>query len=222
MVPTVLVSAHTFSLMSSFNISGLVTAGNKSVQTDTLSTGGSFEHVSRQMALVSPSSIERDKYTPTNTAAACPTYAAESLPRNPRAAVSPISTQSVSSQKLSLGVKLGVSIVVIFVVLALGTVLFLWLRARKKKSYLQERDRNAHWSRKELAADDIDREARGYGPHMAASTQRAEVEDTNYIGEVSADDCQIFEAPGDMPALPEPLYKSFEQDLLARFNELAG
>lgn len=54
-----------------------------------------------------------------------------------------------------------------------------------------------------FAANNIDREARGYGPDMAASTQLAEAEDTGVMGEVQADSCQIFEAPGDLAALPE-------------------
>lgn len=213
-----MVSSHSFKPRLLVDISGLVLQ----LPTDRLLTSSRYDHVSSQMALVSPSSIERVKYSPTNNAATCPTNAAASLPPNPKAVVSPTSPQSTPSQGLSVNAKIGIGTALILIFLALGTVLFLLLRARKKKRTVQERNRHAHWTRKELAADDIDREARGYGPHMAASTPLAEVEDTGFIGEVSADDCQIFEAPGDVPALPEPLYKSFEQDLLARFNELAG
>lgn len=55
----------------------------------------------------------------------------------------------------------------------------------------------------ELAANAFDREVRGYGPHMAASTERVEAEDTGVIREAQADSVPIFEVPGDPPALSE-------------------
>ncbi len=132
-----------------------------------------------------------------------------------------MSPQAVSVRGLSVAAKIGIGTAPV-TILILTTAIFLCLRARREKRELQERDRIAHWDKKELAADDIDREAKGYGPHMAASTPRAEAEDTGVVRELPTDSCQIFEAPGDVPALPEPQYKSFKSDLLARFNELEG
>lgn len=130
-------------------------------------TGVAFEYVSREMALVSPSSIDLAKYTPIKTAAACPKDAAMSLPPNPRAAVSPISTQHPSTSGLSLGENVGMGIIANF-------------------------------------------------------TSRAEIEDTGVRREVAVNGCQIFEAPGVMPALPEPIFKSFEEAFLMKFSELMG
>lgn len=218
-----MVSTQGFHSWPSVDVSGLVIdGGNMSLPTDPLFTGRSFEEVSSQMARISPSSIEWAKYAPTNTAAACPTDAAASLPPNPKDALSPSGPQSTTSRGLPIDAKIGMIFALILVFLALVTGLLLLLRARKKRRDLQGQDHSAYWTKKELAADDIDREARGYGPHMAASTQRVEAEDTGVVRELPADSCQIFEAPGDVPTLPEPIYKSFEQDFLARFNELAG
>lgn len=218
-----MVSTQGFSSWPSVDVPGLVIdGGNLSLPSDPLLTGSSFEAVSSQMARISPSSIEWAKYAPTNTAAACPTDAAASLPPNPKDALLRSSPQSTTSQSIPRNAKIGIIFALIFLFLALVTGLLLWLRAGKKRRDLQKQNRNAHWTKKELAADDIDREARGYGPHMAASTQRVEVEGTCVVRELPANSYQIFEVPGDVPILPEPLYKSFEQDFLARFSELAG
>ena len=87
-----------------------------------------------------------------------------------------------------------------------------------EKGNLQERYSNARWT-KRLGADEIDTEARGYGPYMAASMTQAELEDTGSAREVPADKNQILEAPGDVPSLPEPIYKSFEDDFFLKFRE---
>ena len=76
-------------------------------------------------------------------------------------------------------------------------------RAKERKRIRHEQDQRGQWTKTELAADDVDREVRGYGPHMAASTERAEAEDTGVSREVQADSGPIFEVPGDLPALPE-------------------
>ena len=87
-------------------------------------------------------------------------------------------------------------------ILGLG-IFLVGKRAKERKRIHQERDQNGQWTKTELAADDVDREARGYGPHMPASTERAEVEDTGVMREVLADSGPIFEAPGDLPAVAE-------------------
>ena len=168
------------------------------------------------MAQVSPSSITLAQYAPTKTTTACPKEAAVSLPSNPHNAQMP------SNPRFSSGAKIGVGISIPIVFLALGAALILYLRARKKKRHLSEHDRNAQWTKKELAAEEIDREAKGYGPHMAASTRRTELEAIGVVRELPADICEVFEAPGDVPILPELLYTSFETDFLSRFSELAG
>ena len=40
------------------------------------------------------------------------------------------------------------------------------------------------------------------------------------IREVLAEACQILEAPGHIPALSEPFYRSFDADFLIRSSEL--
>ena len=199
-------------------------------RTQVLTITPEFNYVSSLMAQISPSGVELAKYTPTNTAAACPIGAATSLPPNPMAPISPISSQdvpstnfqNVSTHKLSPREKISIGITAPISVLTLGTVLFLCLKARKTNRTLQEQVRDAQWTKKELAADDIDPEARGYGPHMPASTERAELEDTGIAREVPTEGNQILEAPGDAPTLPEPLYTSFEEEFLARFCELTA
>ena len=79
----------------------------------------------------------------------------------------------------------------------LGTY-FIQKRAMERKGI----DRDP-WTKTELEAEDVDREARGYGPHLADSTQRAEVDGSGVTREVQADSSEIFEAPGDLPTLPE-------------------
>lgn len=92
-------------------------------------------------------------------------------------------------------------------------------RAKERKRIHQEQDQSGQWTKTELAADDVDREARGYGPHMAPSTERAEAEDTGVMREVQADSGQIFEAPGDLAALPELAETSWGGDPLMQINE---
>ena len=72
----------------------------------------------------------------------------------------------------------------------------------------------------EPAVDEIDREVKSYAPRMAASTKWAEVGNMVFLREVSAEDCQTFEAPGDMLALHKSQHKSFESDLLMGFAGL--
>ena len=73
----------------------------------------------------------------------------------------------------------------------------------KKRAIERKGTNSGPWTKTELEAEDIDREARGYGPHMADSTQRAELDGFVVMGEVQADSSEIVEAPGDLPALPE-------------------
>lgn len=104
------------------------------------------------------------------------------------------------------------------IALALG-MFFIYRRAKERKR--KEQDQGSQWTKTELAADGVDRESRGYGPHMAASTERAEVEDTGVMHEVQADSGQIFEAPGDLPILPELPATSRGGDTLIKSNEFS-
>ncbi|MCJ1430073.1 1,3-beta-glucanosyltransferase gas1, partial [Sticta canariensis] len=165
-----------------------------------------YWNVSRHLAAVSPSSINPEKYIPTNTAAPCPAGAALSLPPNPIAVsltassprtsaffITPTSsitpTPKASNNALSTGEKVGIGIGLALLVLALGTY-FIQRRATERKKI-----ERGPWTKTELAADDVDREARGYGPHMAASTQRAEVDGSGVIREVQADRNEILRRP---------------------------
>ena len=50
-----------------------------------------------------------------------------------------------------------------------------------------------------LSAGDVNGEARGYGPYLAAFSQKAEVDGSEVTREHQADSREIFEAPGDLP-----------------------
>ncbi|MCJ1424424.1 1,3-beta-glucanosyltransferase gas1 [Sticta canariensis] len=197
------------------------------IQATGVITVTNYQNISRHLATVLPSSINSEKYIPTNTAAACPVGAASSLPPNPiavsltassprtsadtvsataatassprKSASSITPTPKASNDALSPGGKVGIGIgsALLVLSLVLGTF-FIRKRAMERKRI----DRGP-WTKTELAADDVDREARGYGPHMAASIQRAEVEGSGVMREVQADSSERFEAPGDLPVLPE-------------------
>ncbi|MCJ1262317.1 hypothetical protein MMC22_002187 [Lobaria immixta] len=134
----------------------------------------------------------------------------------------PAEPLAVSNGALSTGAKVGIGIgsAVFIVVLGLGMFL-VGKRAKERKRIQQERDQNGQWTKTELAADDVDREARGYGPHMPASTERAEVEDTGVMREVLADSGPIFEAPGDLPAAAELSGSLRGGDALMQNNEFS-
>ncbi|MCJ1423304.1 1,3-beta-glucanosyltransferase gas1 [Sticta canariensis] len=180
-----------------------------------VTTAGGYQNLSRHIVTVSPSSIHSASYSLINSAAACPVTAALNLPPNPVAASSAvippritvpiyISTNGsiASNHALSTGGKVGIGIGLGFLLLALAVGTFLILkRAKRKKRIDQGQDQYAQWTRAELTADDVDREARGYGPHMAASTERAEAEDTGVMRETQVR--EIFEAPGDLATLHE-------------------
>ncbi|MCJ1428247.1 1,3-beta-glucanosyltransferase gas1 [Sticta canariensis] len=173
-------------------------------------TASAYRSVLRHLATVSPSSINSENYIPTNTAAACPTSAALSLPpkpiavsltaSSPRTSASSITpTPKASNDALPTGGKVGIGIGLALFVLALVLdTFFKQRRAMERKGI----DRGP-WTKTELPADDVDREARGYSPHMAASIQRAEVDGSGVKREVQADSREIFEAPGDLTTLPE-------------------
>lgn len=91
----------------------------------------------------------------------------------------------------------------------------------ERKRIHKEQDQSGQWTKTELPADDVDREGRGYGPHLAASTERAEAEDTGVMREVQADSGQIFEAPGDLATLPELSETSRRGDDLTQNNEFS-
>ena len=128
----------------------------------------------------------------------------QSTPDSPKPSTSTAPPLAVSNDALSTDAKVGVGIgsAVFGVILGLGMFL-VGKRAKERKRIQQEQDQNGQWTKTELAADDVDREARGYGPHMPASTERAEVEDTSVMREVLADSGPIFEVPGDLPAVAE-------------------
>ena len=166
------------------------------------------------MATVSPSSTNSASYNPTNTATVCPAGAATSLPPNPRAQISISGTSTTSATAtstpqpspdngLSVGAKAGVAIGAVALAAALLAFLVLMRRRSvKKKAAVEEKDRSDQWTKTELPAEDVDPEARGYGPLMADSTAREEMEGTGVRREV-ADDGQIYEAPGDTGRVPE-------------------
>lgn len=187
---------------------GLVSVSGNSV--DELSN---FANVSSNLATVSPSSVNSASYTPSNTVAATfPSGAASTLPPNPRAAVvaqgisarttsttavlnpSASSTPSASSQSgLSSGAKAGIGVAVAVLVIVAAVVAVFYLRHQRRQKQHQQIG-TKEWTKTELAADDVDREARGYGPHMADPGARAEVEGTS----------ALREAPTDRPILEKP------------------
>ena len=113
------------------------------------------------------------------------------MPPDPRAVA--------SNDALSTGGKVGIGIGLALLVLALVvSTYFIRRRAMQRKGIDID-----PWIKIELPADDVDREAQGYGPHMADSTQRAEVDGSGVTHELQADSSEIAEAPGDLPTLPE-------------------
>ena len=125
---------------------------------------------------------------PTNTAAACPVGAALSLPpipiavgltaSSPRMSASCITlTPKASSDALSPGGKIGRHWSRTFGPGPCAKHLY------QKPSHGKKSIGRDPRTKTELAADEVDREARGNGPHMAASTQRAEVEGSGVMRE---------------------------------------
>ena len=191
--------------------------GLVSVAGSEVSILSNFADVSTNMASVTPTGTSSASYQPSNTAATCPEAGATQLPPNPRAAVvsagtsnasgTPSTTSSPSatgspqlprpaSGGLSTGAKAGIGVGVVVLVLLLVAILLVFYKRKtakaKRKGGTSESDQ---WNKTELAADGVDREARGYN-HMAASSPRAEVEGTMLDREIAADR-PIVEAPGD-------------------------
>lgn len=174
-------------------------------------------------ATVAPSNIANSAtFTPSpTTALTYPSGGATNLPPNPRdAVVSSGSTASASSTSsnvspsatavsasgahwgLSPGAKAGIGVGVAIGVIALNAGMFLLWKKRQHKNH--EPSQEQQWTKTELAADDVDREARGYGPRMADSEPRAEVEGNSAIPE-AAGDKPVFEKPGQGDSAPELL-----------------
>ena len=177
-------------------------------------TLSNFKDVSTNMASVTPSGISSVSYQPSNTAASCPEAGATQLPPNPRAAVVSAGTSSTSSTPsspsatgspqlprpasggLSTGAKAGIGVGVVVLVLLLVAILFVFYKRKIAKAKRKDGTNTGdQWNKTELAADSVDREARGYN-HMAASSPRAEIEGAMLDREIAADR-PIVEAPGD-------------------------
>ena len=158
-----------------------------------VSTLGNYRDVSTNMASASPSGVSSASYQPSNTPASCPAAGATELPPNPRAAVLPASSSGTSTstspiktptatalplQKsrggLSSGAKAGIGIGVAIAIIVIVAALFLFHRRRNARP-TQNGDSSNQWNKSELAANDVDREDRGYS-HMAASQPRAEMD----------------------------------------------
>ena len=195
--------------------------GLVSVAGSEVSRLSNFVNVATNIAAVTPSSTVSANYNPSNTArATCPSGAATSLPPNPRKAVvapgstssspSTIATQTSSTSfpspqssrsGISLGAKAGIGVAVAVVVIAAVIAALLLLKRRRQQKKQQESTKE-QWTKTELAAEDIDREAQGYGPHMADSNERAEVEGTSATREAPGDR-PIFEMSEDNDTRPE-------------------
>lgn len=138
---------------------------------------------------------------------------------NPRAQLSPSGSPTTSTSatvnrtatsapqagptnSLSGDAKAGIAIAVIVLVFILALAFLQRKRSIKKIRALEENNRNSQWNKTELPAEDVGSEARGYGPHMAGSPARVEVENTGVRREAPEDD-QVLEAPGDLARLPE-------------------
>ncbi|KAL8685629.1 MAG: hypothetical protein Q9218_007643 [Villophora microphyllina] len=182
--------------------------GLVSVSGNDVSTRSNFADVSTSMATISPSSTTSASYSPSNTnAATCPSGAATSLPPNPKLAlVSPTSnsTSSAAASRspsrsthsgLSSGARAGIGVGVAVVAIAALVVALIFIRRRRRQKKAEGNGRE-QWTKTELAADGIDPEAKGYGPHMADSNPRAEVDGTGVIREAPGDR-PIFEKPGE-------------------------
>ncbi|KAI4199133.1 MAG: hypothetical protein LQ350_004823 [Teloschistes chrysophthalmus] len=189
-----------------------------------------FADVVTSLATVSPSRVASASYSPSNNGAAtCPSGAATSLPPNPRTALaSPSSTASGSSTNgtrnpatssspsqsgLSSGARARIGVGVAVVVLVAIAVALLFIRRRRQQKKTRE-DKPEQWTKTELAADDVDREARGHGPHMADSNARFEVEDTGRMQELP-EHPPIFEIPGEGENVSEMAVSSPRSELPA-------
>lgn len=64
----------------------------------------------------------------------------------------------------------------------------------------------------ELSADDVDREAKGYGPYMVESTQLEELGDTSALTEVPADRIH-YEVSAESGIVPELAISSPRDDV---------
>ncbi|KAL8702928.1 MAG: hypothetical protein Q9201_003908 [Fulgogasparrea decipioides] len=204
---------------------------------DAVATLSNFADVSSQMATVSPPSVSAAWYTPSHTAAVtCPSGAPVGLPPNPVEALiapSSTSTENLSAgtitssmsaaaspsphSSLSTGARAGLVVAAAVNVIAIAAaVLFLRQRRRQKK---KGRAKNEHWTKAELIAEDINREARGYGPHMAGSLHEQKLRESVQFQKPPADR-QVYEEPGkddyihEMPeALPMELPEALPQEL---------
>ena len=185
--------------------------GLVSVAGSEVSILSNFADVSTNMASVTPTGTFSASYQPSNTAVSCPEAGATQLPPNPRAAVVSAGTASTASspsttgspqlrppasEGLSTGAKAGIGVGVAVLVLLLAAILFVLYNRKtaeaKRKDGTIESDQ---WNKTELAADSVDREARGYN-HMAASSPRAEIEGVMLEREIAADR-PVVEAPED-------------------------
>ncbi|KAI4096097.1 MAG: hypothetical protein L6R37_006991 [Teloschistes peruensis] len=204
--------------------------GLVSVSGSKVSLRTNFADVVTSIATVSPSSVASASYSPSDTdAATCPSGAATSLPPNPRTALaSPSSTTTGSSTKgtgsasasssssksgLSSGARAGIGVGVAVVVLVAIAVALLFIRRRRRQKKTRE-DEPEQWTKTELAADGVDREARGHSPHMADSNAWFEVEDTGKIRELP-EHPPIFEAPGEGENVSEMAVSSPRTELPA-------
>ncbi|KAI4250860.1 MAG: hypothetical protein LQ352_005206 [Teloschistes flavicans] len=186
--------------------------GLVSVSGSQVSLRTNFADVVTSIATVSPSSVASASYSPSNDdAATCPPGAATSLPSNPRTALaspsstasgsstngtgSPATSPSLSRSGLSSGARAGIGIGVAVVVMITIVVALLFIRRRRQQKKVGGA-KPEQWTKTELAADGVDGEARGYGPHMADSNVRVEIEDTSKIREAPGDG-PIFEKPGE-------------------------
>ena len=105
--------------------------------------------------------------------------------------------------------------------------LFVFFIRRRRRTRSTKSKQKEPWIKGELPADDVDREARGMGPHMLESTPVAEVDGTSWVPEVEGEERNVLEAPaavaeihgdsrevceaqGDMSTLPQ---------LMARFYD---
>ena len=196
--------------------------GLVSVAGSEVSILSNFADVSSNMAKVTPTGTSSASYRPSNTAASCPEAGATQLPPNPRAAVVSAGTSGSSSSPsasgssqlsqpsatgspqllhpasggLSTGAKAGIGVGVAVLVLVLAAILLVFFRRKKAEAKRKGgASQSDQWNKTELAADSVDREARGYN-HMAASSPRAEIEGAMIDPEVAADR-PIVEAPED-------------------------
>lgn len=181
-----------------------------------------FRNVSSRMAAISPSTIKLAQYYPTNTAQAiCPSGAATTLPANPRGLVKAANVTEIGQQTASVtqppqaqngndsgsrlprGAIAGISVTAgICAIGILALILFLIRRRASRRRQEQDRSLSDEWTKTELAADEVDREAKGYA-YMVDSDQRLEMEDTSAVGEVSADPicCEVSAESGIIPEL---------------------